>query len=273
MTREEINKIVNLHQKWLVGKGGERANLQGADLRKADLRRANLEGADLEGAKLRKANLEGAKLEVANLREADLERANLEGADLWGAKLRRANLEGANLEVANFEEAILEVANLTEARLEEANLWRADLKNADLEGANLEGANLREADLNGANLTDVENFPFPDLNILRSQKGKVRAFKVVNRKNEGVFQGGIKYEIGKTVEEDDYDPDERVLCSRGLNVATLDWCLKNKGVDDKILVVEFYTEDIVAIPYATNGKFRVKKCKVVEECVKEWRQK
>jgi len=238
MTREEINKIVNLHQKWLVGKGGERANLQGADLRKADLRRADLRKADLEEADLQEANLEGAKLEVAIL-----------------------------------QEAILQEANLREADLEEANLWRADLKNADLEGANLEGANLREADLNGANLTDVENFPFPDLNILRSQKGKVRAFKVVNRKNEGVFQGGIKYEIGKTVEEDDYDPDERVLCSRGLNVATLEWCLKNKGVDDKILVVEFYAEDIVAIPYATNGKFRVKKCKVVEECVKEWRQK
>ena len=225
MTREEINKVLRLHQKWLVGNGGERADL-------------------------REASLEGVNLEDADLRGADLEGVNLKRADLRGA-----DLEGANLKDANFEKANLKRVNLTRANLEGANLEGADLWETNLKGANLEGADLKY----------VKNLPLPDLNILKHQKGKIRAFKVVNRENEGVFQGGIKYEIGKTIEERDYDPDEKVLCSRGLNVATLEWCLKNKGVSDKILVVECYAEDIVAIPYATNGKFRVKKCKVIGE--------
>ena len=100
--------------------------LQGADLR----------GANLEGAYLRDANLEGAYLRDADLRNADLWGANLEGADLEGADLREADLRGADLRGAY---------------LRNATLRGADLRDADLEGANLEGAYLRDAYLEGAN--------------------------------------------------------------------------------------------------------------------------
>ena len=64
-----LNEILKKHEMWLEGKeGGERANLEDADLRYAnlkgsDLRRTNLINADLEGA-----NLECADLENSNLR-------------------------------------------------------------------------------------------------------------------------------------------------------------------------------------------------------------
>ena len=84
MTKQELQEILKLHQKWLDGEeGGQRANLQEANLREADLQEANLQEANLWGANLRGANLQGA-----NLREADL----------WGANLRGANLQGANLD-------------------------------------------------------------------------------------------------------------------------------------------------------------------------------
>ena len=68
MNEEEIKKVLELHKKWLNNEdGGVKADLHGADLR-----RANLYGADLHGADLQGANLHGADLRGADLHEADL---------------------------------------------------------------------------------------------------------------------------------------------------------------------------------------------------------
>ena len=62
MTKKELNDIIKKHEKWLKReKGGERANLRGADLCDANLRDADLRGADLCDANLRDADLCGAK--------------------------------------------------------------------------------------------------------------------------------------------------------------------------------------------------------------------
>ena len=94
MTQEELNMILDKHKKWLNDEeGGERANLNGADLRGADLNGADLRGADLSGADLRKADPRKADLRGADLRGADLRRI-----DLYGADLSEANLSGADLD-------------------------------------------------------------------------------------------------------------------------------------------------------------------------------
>ena len=146
---------------WLVDGSVKGADLSGANLQGADLRDANLQGVDLIGA-----NLQGAILWDADLQGAELIGANLQGATLWnadlqGAFLKSAKLQGATLEVANLEGAFLtyadlEGANLKYANLEGATLWGADLQGADLRGANLQAylrdASLQGADLRGANL-------------------------------------------------------------------------------------------------------------------------
>ena len=64
MTQEELNMILDKHEKWLNNEeGGEKANIHGANLceanlSEANLRRSNLRGADLRGADLRGANLD-----------------------------------------------------------------------------------------------------------------------------------------------------------------------------------------------------------------------
>ncbi len=68
MTQEELNRILDDHQKWINGDGGKRA-----DLRNANLCGANLCGADLRGADLCGADLRYADLRNANLRNADLD--------------------------------------------------------------------------------------------------------------------------------------------------------------------------------------------------------
>lgn len=50
MTRAELNKILELHKKWLNDEpDGKKANLYFADLRDADLSNAKLSGAKLDG--------------------------------------------------------------------------------------------------------------------------------------------------------------------------------------------------------------------------------
>jgi uncharacterized protein YjbI with pentapeptide repeats len=109
MHQDELNKVLELHTKWLQGEeGGVRANLQRANLRGANLRKANLQDADLQYANLQDAdlqyaNLQGATLYGADLQDANLHEANLQGVDLRGADLRRADLRRANLQEANLD--------------------------------------------------------------------------------------------------------------------------------------------------------------------------
>jgi hypothetical protein len=81
-----------------------------------------LTDGSLRGAYLRMANLEGANLFRADLQEADLMMANLQGAYLTNAFLQKATLSVANLQTAN----------LTSAYLQRASLFRADLREASL---------------------------------------------------------------------------------------------------------------------------------------------
>jgi len=210
----------------------------GADLCGANLCGANLCGADLCGANLCGANLCGANLSGANLSGADLSRANLSRADLSGADLSRANLS------------------------------RADLSGANLSGANLSRANLSGADLYGADLYGAEGIDpqrCTPLLMLLDQPGKIRAYKLVTAQGVGPFNGGITYEVGKTYSVKDANCDPKEQCAEGINLATLDWCLREWQEGYRILVAEFAAADIAAIPTATNGKFRVKWCRIVAE--------
>lgn len=99
-----------------------RANLNGANLTKANLRRANLIGANLNDASLYLADLRGALLNGAKLRNADIGGANLNRADLRGADIRWANISEADLSRANLSGANLEGSNLSETNLEDADL-------------------------------------------------------------------------------------------------------------------------------------------------------
>jgi uncharacterized protein YjbI with pentapeptide repeats len=259
------------------------ADLRGANLRYADLRYANLRSADLRGADLRGADLGGANLRGADLRGADLGGANLRGADLRGADLGDADLRGANLRGANLRYADLRDANLRSADLGSANLGYADLRGADLRSADLGSANLgyadlRGADLGGANLGDadlrdadlggakgIQRERFLSLLMLLDQPGKIRAYKLVNSENIGPFNGGITYEIGQSYEVKDASTDYAKDCAEGINVATLDWCLMNWQKGFKVLLVEFEAKDIACIPTASDGKFRLFRCKVIGE--------
>jgi len=199
----------------------------------------------------------------ANLYEANLSKVNLSRANLYEANLSRANLYEANLSKVNLSGANLYEANLSGANLYEANLSGANLYEANLSGANLYGANLYEANLYEAK--GISKYRTTPLYVLQDQVGKIRAYKLVNKKSEGPYNGGIKYEMNKSYSVNEWDEDEYNQCGAGINLATLDWCMRRWGEGYRILIAEFIAKDIVCIPIASDGKFRVKKCKIVGE--------
>ncbi|EEO2779412.1 pentapeptide repeat-containing protein [Listeria monocytogenes] len=102
MKQEELDIILENHEKWLRDEGGERADLRCADLSNANLRHADLREADLRHADLSNADLSNADLREADLREVNLSYANLRHADLSNADLREADLREVNLSYADL---------------------------------------------------------------------------------------------------------------------------------------------------------------------------
>jgi hypothetical protein len=189
--------------------------------------------------------------------EAESFRFAVEIAVKSGVNLFEANLYGANLYGAN-----LSGANLSWVNLSGANLSWVNLSGAGLYGANLYGANLYGANLSGARGVN-KNLCTP-LTILLDQPGKIRAYKLVTQEGYGPYYQEINYLKGKTFSVEKYDESDNP-CGSGISLATLDWCMREWNAGYRILVMEFTAGDIVSIPFATDGKFRVKKCKRVGE--------
>jgi hypothetical protein len=101
--------------------------------------------------------------------------------------------------------------------------------------------------------------------MLLDQPGKIRAYKLINENGEGPYNGGLIYEIGQTVSVEDANTDSSVQCAAGINVADLSWCMAEWRDGHRILIVEFTAKDIACIPTATDGKFRLHRCDVVDE--------
>jgi len=99
--------------------------------------------------------------------------------------------------------------------------------------------------------------------MLLDQPGLIRAYKLVTSTGVGPFNGGLRFEVGQRYEVAYADTDANNQCGAGINVATLDWCLKEYLDGYQILLVEFLASDIAAIPTATDGKFRLHRCTVV----------
>jgi hypothetical protein len=142
------------HNYWGIKSESDRMNaIEGAFLKKADLRYA-----DVYQAFVVKANLRNSELRGARLRETDFR-----NADLRGANLERADLRQGNFQRADFREANMTEVNLGDVDLRRAQLGFADLKKADFNNAQLTGADLRCADLR-----NVENISIEDLKTVKT---------------------------------------------------------------------------------------------------------
>ena len=206
LTQEQINKILEGHKHWLNEdcKGWETMM---ADFSSCDLRGANLRGADLRGADLGDANLSCADLGDANLSGAYLLYANLGGANLSGAYLLYANLSGAYLLYANLGGA-KEVPYIPMVCPEEGDFigWKkAGGKIVKLripEDALRSSATTRKCRCNKAEVIEIYNID-----------GTIANERIVNSSYDCSFT----YEVGKTVEVQDFDTNRWEECTRGIH--------------------------------------------------------
>ena len=221
LTQEQFNKILEGHNHWLSAdcEGWEtmKAYFSHCDLSDAYLRGANLGGADLSGA-----NLIGVNLSGANLVYADLGGANLSGADLSGTNLGGANLSGANLSGANLIGAYLGGANLSGANLsgakevpyipmvcpEEGDFigWKKTgdkiVKLHIPQDALRSSATTRKCRCNKAEVVEIYNID-----------GTIADKRIVNSSYDSSFT----YEVGKTVEVQDFDTNRWNECTKGIH--------------------------------------------------------
>jgi uncharacterized protein YjbI with pentapeptide repeats len=150
-----------------------KVNLYGADLRGVVVH-TNLIGvagawANLDGADLRRADFRGA--ELANLSLGGL--ANLRGADFRGASVRFVDFGAASLQDADFDRAVIAGTDFTAACMTRARLTRTQLvgdrldasgHDVDLSGATLKRTDLHRAWIVNFNLTQTRfiNSRLPD---------------------------------------------------------------------------------------------------------------
>jgi len=209
--------------RFLGGSEREIAHLSGANLREANLRNANLLRASLSGTNLRDADLRHADLRIADLRDADLRIADLRNADLRNADLRCADLR---------------VADLRDADLRHADLRHTDLRDADLRDANLSDALLPHFQVCPAagsfrafklvcgehgtpHVIEIEIARSAQrTNSLIGRKCRASKVRVLPGQRAGMSPTAcqrILYAPGAIIEVEDFDPDIRIECTRGIH--------------------------------------------------------
>ena len=151
---------------------------------------------------------------------------------------------------------------LTEAVGGGKSLSRADLSRADLSGAYLSGADLFMA-------TGVNKYMMSPMHLLLDQVGEIRAYKLVTEDGHGPHYPTLTYTAGETYTEPNFEADEGVDCGPGINLASLDWCLREWQPGYRILIASFQrrhgNDDNICVPIGSDGKFRVRSCKIVSE--------
>jgi hypothetical protein len=98
--------------------------------------------------------------------------------------------------------------------------------------------------------------------------GKVRAYKYTTKDAKSPTRTGkeaITYKVGENYEIKDANTDPGSNCHKGVNVADVEWAKRSASGGNRLFAFEFEAEDIAAIPTNTDGKFRVHRCKCVEE--------
>ena len=109
---------------------------------------------------------------------------------------------------------------------------------------------------------NMENLIYYSFNIFPDENGDYIFYKRVNKISDGVYcslyDENFIYEIGKVIEEKDYDHNYLVSCSRGLHVSLPDYW--DEG--DTLIQVKVNIKDIIT---CLDGKVRCKRLKVLRE--------
>ena len=196
LTQKQINKILEEHKHWLNEdcKGWETmmADFSFCDLRDADLSYANLRHADLRDANLRDADLSYVDLSYVDLRGANLRDADLSYSNLSGANLRDAE-EVPYIPMVCPEEGVFIGWKKAGGKIVKLHIPQDALRSS---------ATTRKCRCNKAEVIEIYNID-----------GTIADERIVSSNYDSSFT----YEVGKTVEVQDFDTNRWEECTRGIH--------------------------------------------------------
>src|SRR6185437_13754372 len=139
LTQAELNGVMASHERYVLGRGGLRAQLghkvlDGLNLANRNLMEADFAGASLVGANLFGSNLARADLRGASFSGAQLGRANLDNADLRSATMMLVGPDGVN--IVGDGKAATRTGTSVGVDFSICSLKYASFGNAKLDGAN-----------------------------------------------------------------------------------------------------------------------------------------
>ena len=236
ITREGLNKILELHQKWwhgdpdgvcadLINVDLRGVNLSNVDLTLADLSYADLIGVDLRGVDLSYADLFCADLRYTDLRDVDLFGANLRLADLFCADLRGSDLSNADLKYADLRGTDLRGANLRGARLDNVKFDECTLfytMQCPKEGSFI---GYKKADCKIVVLEITEDSKRSSATSRKCRCSKAKVLRIEDTEGNILDIKSVRsnydkkfiYTVGDIVEVKDFDNDRWNECSTGIH--------------------------------------------------------
>lgn len=246
LSQEELDRIVQLHQLYLIGKnGGARAqikfkNLSGLSLVGKDMSHADFTGSCFIGANLSNGNFASATFFACDMRRANLENASFVRSDFRGAFVAGANLTGADMKSADLREGrvmekdtegvlrdrmrrdqsidqdgiartVFAGARMVSTNMTAVRAMSADFSDADLSNIIIQGADLRDANMEGANLSnsDLSGSDLRGANLKNSimTKTKLEGAEKSNANMDGVV---TENPTGLEIDEMDVPLEEKL---------------------------------------------------------------
>ena len=158
ISKEELDQILENHQKWLGSKGKEEKN---AELMGLDLKEADFSGRKLKNIFIESSDLRNKDFTDFDLKETVFLKSNLQGARFWNSDLTGANLQLSDLSNTTLWRAKVNNANLVDVNLQNSKLNNIEgLSNAEIQHANFKGVTglfgneFSHNDLTGVKLPD-----------------------------------------------------------------------------------------------------------------------
>ena len=232
ITQDELDKIIDEHQKWTRGLRRQRANLSHCDISGLNMSYANLANgifvnADMSSVDLTCTNLTNAEMSGAILTRADLTHTNLSSTNLSGADLSEAILPGAL-----FYRSILSFCKFKD----NTGLQNAFFKNVDLSKICSNGFSLpmacpdTGAFIGWKKCRDrcgdpvIVKLLIPEDAKRSSAAGrKCRCNKVIVLDIEGAdvaysrYDISFVYKVGETIQVDNFEENRFIECAPGIH--------------------------------------------------------
>lgn len=275
--QDECDKILDLHEKWLNNdKKGKCANFKerclcNLNLSNRDLRRINFSYIQSYNSDFSNSNLSETNLTNAYFYNCNLSNVNFKNSDMGKVQFNMSNLSNSTFNSAYLEYSKWFYVNASGVNLSKTFFDYSSFRVIDFSNAIFPDKKIQEIDIFDIKLSNpIPGFFLTPLHLLRllDPNKKIIAYKCL-KENLCSPVLNCQYELNKTYTCNNYDTNDSHDYAFGIHVGTKNYAYNyiNKwklyGYKYVMVKVEFRVKDIVAIPYRTKGKLRVKKCKIL----------